>query len=159
MPSWYERGKKSQGFLDSPLHGLMQADAAEDVGIRAHLRVTHAFEQRREILDGDETSNRMRNVGVDASTPVQQQPPEAALDVQIGQINLAQDRVRGKKEIQAHHQPARPRDALNYPQRHAQIRKIPQPIADEYAIERAIGKWQGRRVPADRIRESTARRA
>ena len=66
---------------------------------------------------------------------MEHESPECALCVQVCQVELAQQGIRGEEEIQADQQSARPGHPLDFAQSQLQVGEIPQAVADEDAIE------------------------
>src|SRR5437764_14264273 len=61
----------------------VQGDAAEEESARVDLAVTGAAEQGGEVVDGDEASQRIGNIGIDAWPPVKQCAPKGAVQKKI----------------------------------------------------------------------------
>src|SRR5262245_61978366 len=92
----------------------MQSDAAEQKAADVNLAVSVAAEQGREVVYRYKAAQRIRDVGIDARTAVEQRAPEGAVHEQIAQVDLPQGWIARQEEIQADQQPARPRDSLDF---------------------------------------------
>src|SRR5689334_11891710 len=129
----------------------MQSDAAQDVAARLDAAISGAAEVLGKRVDRHERPQRIRDVRVDSRTSVEDEAPERALRVQIGQVRASQQRVRREKEVEADQTAARPGHPANLRDRLLEVGKVSQPVADEYAIERAVGEGKTAGVRASGV--------
>src|ERR1035438_2298991 len=95
----------------------------------------YTVEQRRKIVDGNEGSKRIGDVGIDAGPAMQNKSPEGTLRIEIGEVERAQESVGGQKEIEGDQRPAGTGDALDLAHGDVEIGEIAQAVADENAVE------------------------
>src|SRR5690349_15779202 len=86
----------------SLFRGPVQGDAAQNETPRLHLLVSPLAQQQGKFFNRNKTAQRIRYIRVDSRVPVEQDAPERALRVQISEVEAPQQRIRWKKEVQAH---------------------------------------------------------
>lgn len=79
----------------------MEADAAKDVRARLNLTVAAATKNGRKSVDGNETAEGIRNIGIRSRSPVKEKSPERSLQEEPAKIQFAKYAVLGKEKIEA----------------------------------------------------------
>ena len=137
--------------------GPVQADAAQNVATSIHLVVAGTAQQGRKIVNGDESAQRIGDVGVDPRAAVQHGAPECTLCVEVAEVETAQQRDWRAGRNRGSRGAAGTGDAFNLAHGHIQVRKIPQTVAHEDTVEGAIGEGKHAGIAAHGVLHTAVR--